>query len=152
MSRSPKPWNAHSIVSMLSTPGDTSEDLRRVSIARDSVPDDLTIPPDVTDYRVGWRDVPRWWSEYERPIKRYLASRLFANWIAYYGTGLEDIVKYLRICLAVLRNEAVRANRIPRSGRKALVEASRATDLLLVHQADIRSLARLIEAAPPVVR
>jgi Fe-S-cluster containining protein len=132
--------------------GDTSEDLRRVSIARDSVPDDLIIPPDVTDYRDGWRDVPRWWSEHERPIKRYLASRLFANWIAYCGTGLQDIVEYLRICLAVLRNEAVRANRIPRSGREALVEAFRATDLLLVHQADTRSLARLIEAAPPVVR
>jgi len=60
-------------------------------------------------------------------VKRWLAARLFGNWIAYQGDGLEAIVRYLRGCLAIFATE------LARDGRP--LEAVRRSDLLIVHKA-----------------
>lgn len=83
-------------------------------------------------------------SRIDWPMRNYLASRLFANWIAYQGRGLRTIVEWLRTCLAVLKNEigrrVVGSNR-PVTADDAL-EAARAADLLLLHTVDSEVIAR----------
>jgi Fe-S-cluster containining protein len=63
----------------------------------------------------------------DRATKRWLAARLFGNWIAYQGDGLEAIVRYLRGCLDTLATE------LARDGNT--LEAIRRSDLLIVHKA-----------------
>jgi len=63
----------------------------------------------------------------DRAIKRWLAARLFGNWIAYQGDGLQTIVRYLRDCLATVTTE------LARDGNAR--EAVRRSDLLIVHRA-----------------
>ena len=62
---------------------------------------------------------------HEPAVKRWLAARLFGNWIAQ-GDGLEAIVRYLRGCLAIFATE------LARDGRP--LEAVRRSDLLIVHK------------------
>ena len=64
---------------------------------------------------------------HEPAVKRWLAARLFGNWIAYQGDGLEAIVRYLRGCLAIFTAELARDSRP--------LEAVRRSDLLIVHKA-----------------
>lgn len=64
---------------------------------------------------------------HEPAVKRWLAARLFGNWIAYQGDGLEAIVRYLRGCLAIFAAE------LARDGHP--LEAIRRSDLQIVHQA-----------------
>jgi Fe-S-cluster containining protein len=64
---------------------------------------------------------------HEPAVKRWLAARLFGNWIAYQGDGLEAIVRYLRGCLAIFATE------LARDGRA--LDAVRRSDLLIVHKA-----------------
>ena len=71
--------------------------------------------------------------------KRWLAARLFGNWIAYQGRGLETIVRYLQACLDVFAIE------LARDGNA--LEAIRRADYLIVHEADSLELARLLEPA-----
>jgi Fe-S-cluster containining protein len=63
----------------------------------------------------------------DRAVKRWLAARLFANWIAYQGDGLQAIVRYLRDCLATFTAELARDG--------SALEAIRRSDLLIVHKA-----------------
>ena len=63
----------------------------------------------------------------DRAIKRWLAARLFGNWVAYQGDGLQAIVRYLQDCLATVRTE------LARDGNA--LEAIRRSDLLIVHKA-----------------
>lgn len=63
----------------------------------------------------------------DRAIKRWLAARLFGNWIAYQGDGLEAIVRYLRGCLSTYTTELARDG-VP-------LEAIRRSDLVIVHKA-----------------
>ena len=63
----------------------------------------------------------------DRAVKRWLAARLFGNWIAYQGDGLPAIVRYLRDCLATVTTE------LARDGNP--LEAVRRSDLLIVHKA-----------------
>ena len=51
----------------------------------------------------------------------------------------------LRVHLAVLRMELARRAHTVTDTRSVLLEAIRTTDLLLVHYADARALARLID-------
>jgi hypothetical protein len=60
-------------------------------------------------------------------LKRWLAARLFGNWIAYQGDGLQAIVRYLRGCLATFTSELARDG--------SPLEAIRRSDLLIVHHA-----------------
>lgn len=64
---------------------------------------------------------------HEPAVKRWLAARLFGNWIAYQADGLEAIVRYLRGCLGVFAAE------LARDGNP--LEAIRRSDLQIVHKA-----------------
>ncbi len=90
------------------------------------------------------RHVASTWVEFDRPIARYLAAKLFGHRIAYECRGLRSIVEWLRVSLAVLRNEAARVAAAAGSvlTRDRFVEAVRAADLILVHRVDTAALAR----------
>ena len=66
----------------------------------------------------------------DRPARGFVAAHLFANWVAYQGTGLEAVVEYLRDALALLRREAVACG--------SFVEGARAADLRLRHRESSR--------------
>jgi hypothetical protein len=80
---------------------------------------------------------------FDAAARRYLAAKLFANRIAYESRGLRSLVAWLRMCLATLRDEAVRAAASgAASGGAVFIEAVRAADLALVHRTDSAALAR----------
>jgi Fe-S-cluster containining protein len=64
---------------------------------------------------------------HEPALKRWLAARLFGNWIAYQGDGLQAIVRFLERCLATFTTELARDG--------SPLEAIRRSDLLIVHHA-----------------
>jgi Fe-S-cluster containining protein len=117
---------------------------RRLTLARAAVPAGLTPPGDDPVARSEWPPVVTNGHD-NRAIRRYLAARLFGNWIAYSGQGLRTVVESLRVHLAVLRMQLVAHACGAVSSRSNLIEAIRATDLLLVHYAEPRALARLID-------
>jgi hypothetical protein len=85
---------------------------------------------------------------FERPMRNYLATRLFANWVAYQGRGLRSVVEWLRVCGAVLRHALltrVLASGSP-PGPEDFVEALRAADLLLLHVIDTAAFAAYVSA------
>jgi hypothetical protein len=84
-----------------------------------------------------------WFEPFEFAIRNYLAARLFGNWMAYQGRGLRSIVQWLRTAFAVFRNELARRCAVSGSQvtRTDVVEAIRATDLLLLHTIDSEALA-----------
>jgi Fe-S-cluster containining protein len=90
------------------------------------------------------RQVDPVWSGFTRPLCRYLAARLFANWCWYHGQGLRTLIRALQATLAVLRLEAARQTLA--NGRildqDLLREAFRRTDLLLIHLCAQETLAR----------
>lgn len=69
-------------------------------------------------------------------VNRWLAARLFGNWIAYQGRGLETIVRYLQACFDAITIELARDGNI--------VEAIRRADYLLVHETESQELADLL--------
>jgi Fe-S-cluster containining protein len=84
------------------------------------------------------------WPAFGAPVRRWLATKAFASWIALQGDGLRTAVLGLRVALGVLRSEAARG--CAGAGRlldaALLKEAVRRADLLLVHLADPEALAR----------
>jgi len=118
-------------------------------LALASVPTGLahSAPPDDAGRR-DERYVASAWAEFEGPLRRYAASRLFGSWVAYQGRGLRTIVASVRCALAVVRLEAVRA--CAAAGRPLdaglLQDAVRAAELLLVHKADRQELASRLSA------
>jgi hypothetical protein len=79
-------------------------------------------------------------------IRRYLATRAFASWMAYQGSGVDAVLKSLELTLLVLRHEIDRHQRAMDAELSAsgLKECIRSTDLLLVHRADRNALARAL--------
>jgi hypothetical protein len=77
------------------------------------------------------------WSEFHRPINRYLAAKAFASWTAYQGRGLATIVRGLEAALALVRIEASRQCRDAGRAldRDLLLEAFRSADFALNHLA-----------------
>ena len=69
-------------------------------------------------------------------IKRYLAARAFASWMAYQGNGIAAVVGSLALTLSVLREHIARLTANDERALTAadLKEAIRATDRLLVHE------------------
>lgn len=63
----------------------------------------------------------------DRAVKRWLAARLFGNWIAYQGDGLHAIVEYLQKCLTRFTTELARDG--------SALEAIRRSDLRILHTA-----------------
>ena len=84
------------------------------------------------------------WPSLGRPIRRWLAAKAFASWLALQGEGLRTAVLGLRVALGVLRAEAARGCAEARRPLDSdlLKEAFRRADLLLVHLADPEALAR----------
>jgi hypothetical protein len=124
--------------------GDPHDDVRRARLAVAAVPQGLRAAPVLDDFASRWPAVSEWWRDHERVVRKYLAARLFGNWIAYYGPGLHAIVEYLRISLSVLKMEAARRHVTSTSPWPTLLEAVRAADLLMVHLVDTQSLVRLL--------
>jgi hypothetical protein len=84
------------------------------------------------------------WPSLARPVRRWLAAKAFASWLALQGEGLRTAVLGLRVSLGVLRAEATRGCAEARLSLDSdlLKEAFRRADLLLVHLADPEVLAR----------
>jgi len=123
---------------------DADETLRRYSLAVASVPRGLTAPPHAVRIDPHHPKVTALCGEFDGVIRRYLASKLFASWWPYLGLDLLSIVEAIRVHDAVLRTNVGRLLDRHHTGRKALLEAIRDTDLLMVHLSDYRTLARLI--------
>jgi hypothetical protein len=85
------------------------------------------------------------WAGLQTPVRRWLAARAFASWLALQGEGLRTTIHGLRVALGVLRAEAARGC-AEGSGRTLdaalLKEAIRRSDLLLHHLVDIEAFAR----------
>jgi Fe-S-cluster containining protein len=99
------------------------------------------------DFQERWEQhVAVHFAAFERPMRNYLAARLFANWIAYQGQGLRSIVEWLRVCAAVVRHALL--TRVLQSqsppGRDDFVEALRTADLLLLHVIDTAAFATYV--------
>ena len=122
----------------------------RVRLALSSVPSGCVPSRSRTGSRRGTAAQPAG-DDVDETVRGYLAARLFGNWIAYSGQGLHAIVEYLHVALAVMKMEAVRhhAQESASSPWQTVKEAVRSADLLLVHLADPRTLARLLDAKPP---
>jgi hypothetical protein len=82
------------------------------------------------------------------PIRRYLASKAFGSWTAYDGHGVRTQVAELVLTLSVLHTEmALLADGDDAAVDRAVVlEAIRASDLLLVHLAHRPTLMRRLRA------
>jgi len=106
------------------------------------------LPPPDNLARIDRRWVGEAWSAFALPLRRYLATKVFASWLAYQGHGLRTIVRGARLALSVVRVEAARA--CTEAGRtldrELLIEAIRVADLLLLHLASRRELARRLSA------
>ena len=85
-------------------------------------------------------------------MRRWLAARAFASWMALQGEGLRTTVRALSLSLEVLRAEAARDTGDLTSplGAPRLLEAFRRADLFLVHLADPEALARRLSRSEEV--
>jgi len=85
------------------------------------------------------------WAGLAAPVRRWLAARAFASWLALQGDGVRTTVLGLRVALGVLRAEAARGC-VEGAGQpldpELLKQAIRRADLLLHHLADVEALAR----------
>lgn len=121
-------------------------DLALFEAACDAVPAPLEWPREVDSIAQAWHvHVAPAWQGLSAVVGRYLASKVFASWALYTGTGLVEVMRGAAIARAVLGVEAVR--QCLRAGRPLdgtlLKEAIRQSDLLLVHYADPATLYRL---------
>lgn len=79
--------------------------------------------------------------EVDAALRRYLASRLIASWIAFLGNDLRSLARYLRLCLdTVFLFEAARAT--PETEAARWKEAIRDADLWILHHCDPDLIAR----------
>jgi hypothetical protein len=74
---------------------------------------------------------------HDRAVRRWLAARLFGTWIAYQARSLLTAVAYLRYCLDMYARELARDG--------SPLEAIRRADYAIVHEADARELAHMLE-------
>ena len=129
-----------------------TEDEQRFRLACAAVPRGLGRPslPESS----GHRQLPVWWPELAGAARRFVAAHLFGNWVAYHGRTLITLVTALKICLSVLRIEAIRSDdaHADQPVEMRFIEAVRRSDLLLVHLLDIPALVRTIEGREIVNR
>jgi Fe-S-cluster containining protein len=124
--------------------------MHRFEAARRCAPADLQpLPPPAGSDSFAGELVASRWPLHAGPIKRYLASKAFASWVAWQARGLAAIVEWLRIALAVVYVEALRGCATTRRplDEALLLEAFRQADLLLVHRASPDLLARAADEA-----
>ena len=127
-------------------PASAAVDRRRVRLALDSIPPAAAMTCSTAQLADTAAALPAWWNGFDRPVRAYLAARLFGNWMAYHGPGLLAVVEYLRVALALVKADAAR----PRAGATSspwqiVTEAVRNADLVLVHLCDLKLLARRLE-------
>jgi hypothetical protein len=85
------------------------------------------------------------WNEWDPVIRRYLAARAFASWVAYQGRGLRTVLASLYVALDLVRHEAARLTGDSHLLTRSIVkEAIRHADVQLVHHADSQRLADLL--------
>jgi hypothetical protein len=126
---------------------DLDADERRVALALSSVPTGLAHAPIFGEFRATWPQVSTVFADFDRAVRAYLAARTFGNWMAYHGRGLDAVVEYVRICLAVLKMEVARhwaCSSVSSTWQTVIEPAIRNADLLLVHQSDMKTLTRLL--------
>jgi hypothetical protein len=77
------------------------------------------------------------WNAWTPVVLRYVGARAFASWTAYQSRGVRTQIAELFVTAAVLRVECARACQARQStlDRRILLDAIRASDLLLVHLA-----------------
>ena len=106
------------------------------------------------DLETAWRAAaPPNRTDLQRGIANYLAARTFGNWVAYQGLGLRSIVAWLHACHDVLRVAALRGRSAATEALTPaeLLEAFRATDLVMLHTIDSHEFARAASAVEFVV-
>jgi len=113
--------------------------------ALDAVPAGLSWPAAPPDVDRIWADrVAPAWPAWAPVVGRYLAAKVHASWAMYMGHGLADVMRGVDIARSVLQVEAAR--QCLQAGdtldEPRLAAALRQSDLLLVHYADPRALAR----------
>jgi Fe-S-cluster containining protein len=104
---------------------------------------DLTLPArDIADAYARWVDPA--WRAFTRPLCRYVAAKLVANWCWYQGAGLRTVMRSLEAAVAVVRVEAARQTMAHGRmlDRELLRAAFRRADLLLLHLCSQEALAR----------
>jgi Fe-S-cluster containining protein len=79
-------------------------------------------------------------AQVDQALRRYVAARMIAGWMAFQADGLATFVRYLRLCVdTVLSFAAARDQKEPEIDR--FKEAIRSTDLWIVHYCDPERLA-----------
>jgi hypothetical protein len=128
---------------------DLSTERRLFDFARSSLAPTHHWPDAPDEGLVCWRRyvLPEW-PRYVLVIRRFLAAHAFASWMAYEGTGVRSTVSSIQLALAVLRQEAIRVCRDENAllDSQRLKQSIQRTDLLLVHLADRRKLARAVSS------
>jgi Fe-S-cluster containining protein len=116
---------------------------------RASVPPALGAPPAPVDWARAWYEwvaPARDWTA--RPAARYLAARVVANWVGYYGSGLTTWARSIAAAYAVFEVECARI--AAAAGRPLqpddLVTAAGAADHLVVHLSSPPLLAAALDA------
>ena len=113
-------------------------------IVRRAVPAPLTStppPPDLSDRLPAALHAME---QYAAAVSRWLSARLFGTWIAYQGNGLRTTGRYLRTALDVLTVELARGATEGPLDRRAVLEAVRRSDFLIIHLAGSQRLATLL--------
>lgn len=109
-----------------------------------AIPDEWRPEVDTRDLAECYQHhVARQWTDFDAPLRRYLAAKAFASWTAYQGGGFLTIVRGLEAALALVRVEAVRRCRDADRALDAdlLREAFREADFSLNHLASGDELA-----------
>jgi len=115
------------------------------ALVRSCVPLELRPPEPPRDLETAdARWVRPLWTQHQVTVRRYLAAHAFGSWVGRIGSGLLTGVAYLVAAQAVLRAEAGRvcASAARPLDARALAEAARLADRLLVHLAEPEQLAR----------
>jgi hypothetical protein len=88
-------------------------------------------------------------AQFAAAMNRYVAAKAFGSWTAYQSRDVRTQIAELYLAASVLRVECGRAaDRLDRRlDRDVLVEAVRASDLLLMHLADREALVRWLRKA-----
>ena len=98
------------------------------------------LPPELADADAAL--VEPAWSAWTPAVLRYLGARAFGSWTAYQSRGIRTQVAELFVTAGLLRIECARSchRRGSVLDRSTVLDAVRATDLLLVHLADREAL------------
>ena len=116
------------------------------AIVSGSVPSGLEHPSVPTIHPATWAESLALLQIHDRPVRAWLAARLFGNWMAYSAPGLRVVATAVRAYLSVLRIEAARLgqDRHDLTQAQHFTEAVRKADLLIVHLSDVRVLTPLL--------